>query len=619
MNEPDKSTEALALRRQAESVLREQLRALSDDYDAASIDKLLHELQVHQVELELQNAELKQARDAIEDGLRRYTDLYDFAPVAYLTLDRDFVIRQINLTGANLLRTERSRLVGRPFKQFVAPDDRAEFAKFVARLLAGAGSETCEVAVSPRAGHSAQRDVHIEAAPMDSGGSFRAVAFDITVERRLKEAVWRQANYDPLTQLPNRGLFIDRLRHELEMTHREGHMLALLFIDLDRFKDVNDTFGHEAGDQLLVEAAKRMGACVRATDTVARFSGDEFAIALSALKDESRIGAVARDLVAELGRPFVIGDVSLQVSASIGITLYPLDAQDMTGLLRNADRAMYVAKEAGRNRFCYFTPSLQIAAQERLDLIRDLRVGLSSGQFEVHFEPVVELATGTVVKAEALLCWNHPQRGLLGPAAFMPVADETGLSGSLGDWAFAEAAQWARRWRDEPGHAIEVSVNVSPMQFAVAGCAARWCRMLADMALAGSLMRINVTEGLLLDDSPVVANEMSSLQAAGVPMAVAGFGAGYSALSGLTRFDIDVLKLDGGLIRDMGSDAKARALVEAIIAAAHKLGIRVVAAGVETLEQRDMLRIAGCDFGQGFLFAPPLPPEQVWARWSSPE
>lgn len=616
MNDPDKPVDASALRRRAEVVLSEQQRDKPDGYLGADVRRLLHELQVHQIELELQNAELMQARDEIEDGLRRYTELYDLAPVAYLTLDNDFVIRQVNLTGATLLGTERSRLIGRPFKMFVAPDDRSGFADFVARTLASHELETCEVALKHTDGTHPQRHIHIQAVAAGSGGSFRVVVLDITEQRQLKETIWRQANYDPLTQLPNRRLFIDRLRHELDMTHRAGQMLALLFIDLDRFKEVNDTYGHDAGDRLLVEAARRMSECVRATDTVARFSGDEFTIVLSALSDSDRIGTVARDICEALSRPFVIGDAVLYVSASVGISLYPLDARDMTGLLRNADQAMYGAKAGGRNRFSYFTPRLQLAAQERLDLIRDLRVALTGGQYEVYFQPIVDLATGRVARAEALLRWHHPQRGLIAPAEFVAVVEDAGLAGDLGDWVFAEAAHWARRWRDEPGHDVHVSVNVSPAQFVVAGSAARWGRVLADLALAGTQIGIDVTEGLLLDHSPVVADELRRIREAGMTVAIDGFGTGHSALSCLTDFDIGVLKIDRSLVRDLVTDANDRALVEAIIVMAHRLGIRVVGEGIETVQQRDMLRAAGCDFGQGFLFAPPLPPGSVWARWS---
>ena len=593
--------------------------------DSAVVDrdpdvrKLLHELQVHQIELEMQNAELAQARDEADLALRRYTELYDFAPVAYLTVDDDFIIRQINLTGATLLEAERSLLIGRPFSQFVAPEDGPGFAEFAARVRAGGARETGELTLFPPDGPHAQRHVHIEGVASGAGGGFWVVLLDITEQRQLKETIWRQANYDPLTLLPNRHLFLDRLRHELEVTQRAGagHILALLFIDLDRFKEVNDTLGHDSGDQLLVEAARRIAGCVRATDTAARLGGDEFTVILTMLPDADRVGAVAREICEALARPFTIGDAVVHVSASIGITLYPLDAQDLRGLLGNADRAMYVAKAAGRNRFSYFTPGLQLAAQARLDLIRDLRVALTGGQFEVHFQPIVDLATGQIFKAEALLRWRHPQRGIVAPGEFIAVIEDVGLAGALGDWVFAETARWARQWRDEAGHDISVSVNVSPKQLAVPGSAARWGVIVDALALARSRISIDITEGMLLDGSPTVVEELRGVREAGFAVALDGFGTGRSALSSLTDFDIEVVKIDGSLVRNLATDANARGLVEGIIVVAHKLGIQVVAEGVETVAQRDMLRTAGYDFGQGFLFAPPLPAESAWARWAT--
>lgn len=614
MTGSDNPDDALELRRRAEAVLREGQATRPMDCHEADLLRLVHELQVHQIELQMQNAALAQARDEIEAGLQRYTELYDFAPVAYLTLDHDFVIRQINLIGSRLLGAERSRLIGRPFRNLLAPDDRSGFDEFVARAQVNGGRETCEVSLLQSDGP--QVYIRIEAVTSASG-EFRMVVLDITEERRLKAAVWRQANYDPLTQLPNRRLFVDRLRHELEITHRAGQLLALLFIDLDRFKEINDSHGHEVGDQLLVEAARRIGECVRSTDTVARLGGDEFTVVLSALTDGDRVGTVARDICDALARPFVIGEAVTYVSASIGITLYPLDAQELTELLRNADRAMYVAKAEGRNRFSYFTASLQLAAQERLELIRDLRLALTGGQFEMHFQPIVDLATGRVVRAEALLRWHRSQRGVVAPGEFIAVTEDVGLGGALGDWVFAEAAHWARRWRDEPGHDVPVSVNVSPKQFAVAGSAARWSRMLSDLALAGSKIGIDVSETLLLDDSPVVADELRQLHAAGIAVAIDGFGTGQSAISSLTKFEIGIIKIDRSLVRDLATVPARRALVEAIIVMAHKLGIQVVGEGIETPAQRDILCAAGCDFGQGFLFARPLPPALVWARWSA--
>ncbi|MDZ7751779.1 MAG: EAL domain-containing protein [Gammaproteobacteria bacterium] len=616
----DKKKDAAVLRRRAEALLRQQQREGVTHGKYADVLRQLNELQVHQIELELQNTELARARDEIEDGARRYAELYDFAPVAYLVLDQDFIIRQINLIGADLLGTERTQLIGERFSRFVAPGDLSSFEDFVARVVANRTQETretCEVGLLRPDSPDAQAHMRIEAVATDSDTSFRAIVFDITEQRHLKDLIWRQANYDTLTQLPNRRLFIDRLGHQISVAQRAGQMLALLFIDLDHFKEVNDTFGHDAGDRLLVEAARRMGECVRSTDTVARLSGDEFAIFLPALTDTDRVGTVARKIGEALAQPFLIGETAVHVSASIGITLYPSDAQDASQLLINADRAMYVAKADGRNRFHYFTPSLQLAAEQRLTLIEELRLAVEHGQFELYFQPIVDLGTGSVVRAEGLLRWHHPQRGLLSPGEFIAVAEDAGLSGAIDDAVFADATRLARQWRDEPGHDIQMSINVSTRRFAVAGRAARWGGVLSDLGLACSQVGIDVTEALLLDDAPEVEDELRRVRESGITVSIDGFGTGTSALSCLTARGIDSLKIDRSIIRGVDTDARQRTLVEAIVAVAHALGIRVVATGVESVAQRDFVRAAGCDFAQGFLFAPPLPPASAWARWST--
>lgn len=619
MTRSAKPFDAASLRRRAEDLLRQRRADSALVNREPDVRKLLHEMQVHQIELELQNAELAEARDEADLALRRYTELYDFAPVAYLTLDDGFIIRQVNLAGAALLDAERSLLIGRPFSRFVAVEDRRELAAFAEQARAGKGRVARDLALVSPDDPRAQRHVHIKAVASEMGGGFRVVLRDITEQRQLKETVWRQANYDSLTLLPNRNLFLDRLRHEIEMTQRAGagHILALLFIDLDRFKEVNDTLGHDSGDQLLVEAARRIAACVRVTDTAARLGGDEFTVILPMLPDIDRVEAVARDICEALARPFTVAESVLHVSASVGITLYPLDAQDVRGLLGNADRAMYASKAAGRNRFIHFTPSLQAAAQARVDLLREARTALAEGQYEMHFQPIVDLVSGAIVKAEALLRWRHPQRGIVAPSEFLAVMEDVGLAGALGDWTVAETARWARQWRDEAGHDIPVSINVSPKQLAIPGTAARWGTIVSDLALAPARIGIEITEALLLDAPPTVVDELRNAHTAGFSVTLDGFGVGRSALSSLTDFDIAFVNIDASLIRNLEDDAHSRGLVEGIIVMAHKLGIRVVAQGVEAAAQRDLLRAAGCDFGQGFLFAPPLPPQSAWARWAT--
>ncbi|HEX8961491.1 MAG TPA: EAL domain-containing protein [Rhodocyclaceae bacterium] len=436
---------------------------------------------------------------------------------------------------------------------------------------------------------------------------------DITEKKRTEETIWRQANYDSLTDLPNRRLFRDRLQHEIMKAQRAGLYVALLFIDLDRFKEVNDTLGHHTGDLLLVEAARRICSFVRATDTVARLGGDEFTVIMSDLFDTDRVGEVAQGMLRALSDPFPLGKDAVYISASIGITIFPSDANNIESLLRNADQAMYAAKEQGRNRFSYFTASMQATAQRRLQLSNDLRGAILAGQFEVYLQPIVDLATDRIYKAEALLRWRHPVHGMIDPSQFIPIAEETGIITEIGDWVFRESARLAKAWYDAASAAdlahggVQISVNKSPRQFFSGNTHRTWIEHMTEIGLPTTCIVIEITEGLLLDDRPEVAEKLEQFRNAGFAISLDDFGTGYSAMSYLKKFPIDFLKIDQSFVRDMATNHGDQAIVEAIIVMAHKLGLKVVAEGVETAAQRDMLKAAGCDYGQGYLFSRPIP------------
>ncbi len=440
-----------------------------------------------------------------------------------------------------------------------------------------------------------------------------AMFSDITDKKRAEETIWRQANYDSLTELPNRRLFRDRLEQEVLKARRSGLQVAVLFIDLDRFKEVNDTLGHHTGDRLLIDAARRIGDCVRASDTVARLGGDEFTIVMTDLADTHPVDKVAQALVQTLTAPFVIDGETAYVSASIGITIFPNDANDVDTLLKNADQAMYASKAGGRSRFSYFTGSMQTSAQERLQLANDLRVALAASQFELHLQPIVELASGRIAKAEALLRWTHPLHGPISPVQFIPVAEETGLIEEIGDWVFRESARLAKAWMVVANGSgpIQISVNKSPRQFFSGNTHETWIAHLAEIGLPPSCIVIEITEGLLLEDRPEIAEKLACFRAAGVGISLDDFGTGYSAMAYLKKFPIDFLKIDRSFVRDMASDPNDAAIVDAIIVMAHKLGLKVVAEGIETVEQRDLLIAAGCDYGQGYLFARPMPAQAL--------
>jgi diguanylate cyclase (GGDEF)-like protein/PAS domain S-box-containing protein len=402
---------------------------------------------------------------------------------------------------------------------------------------------------------------------------------DITDRKSAEALVWQQANFDLLTGLPNRRMLRDRLAQDLRKTTRDGRQLAILFVDLDHFKEVNDTLGHDAGDQLLIEAARRISQCVRDSDTVARMGGDEFTLVLSDLHDNDWLDRILRDVLQAMSMRFQLGDEQVFISASIGITIYPTDGQEVETLFKNADQALYVAKGAGRNRFSYFTPSLQRAAQARVRLASDLREGIAQGQFHLVYQPIVALSDGQVVKAEALLRWNHPARGAVSPAEFIPIAESTGLIIEMGEWVFRQATAQSLAWRQRHHPDFQVSINKSPVQFHNdAGRQQRWSAHMQAIGLPGAGIVIEITEGLLLDTGTTVTDQLLQLKKAGIQVSLDDFGTGYSSLTYLQRFDID----------------------------ANELGMQVIAEGVETREQLALLMAAGCDFGQGYLFARPM-------------
>jgi diguanylate cyclase (GGDEF)-like protein/PAS domain S-box-containing protein len=437
-----------------------------------------------------------------------------------------------------------------------------------------------------------------------------AIFSDITEKKRSEAIIWEQANFDSLTELPNRRLFHDRLAQELKRAERDSLPLALMFIDLDHFKEVNDTLGHESGDLLLQDAARRIAKCVREADTLARLGGDEFTVILPGLTDTERLENIAENIIFTLSTPFQIGESTVYVSASIGITIYPTDATDISSLLKNADQAMYVAKSQGRNRFSYFTTSMQESANMRLQLSNDLRGALSAGQLEVYYQPIIELATGHVSKAEALLRWNHPALGMVSPTVFIPLAEDIGLINSIGDWVFQQAALQALNWKLNKAphlYTIQISVNKSPRQFVAGGVNLNIVDWLHKLALPANCIVMEITEGLLMDDRAEVRDTLLAYRDAGIQVSLDDFGTGYSAMSYLQRFDIDYIKIDQSFVRNMVNKSGDQAIVEAIVVMAHKLGMKVIAEGVETEQQRDILAAAGCDYAQGYLFARPMP------------
>lgn len=496
---------------------------------------------------------------------------------------------------------------------FIHPDDAKRVHGALEAYLAGAApSYECEFRIRARDGQwkwVLSRGTIVSRDPKGKPLIMTGTMSDITERKATEATVWRHANLDALTGIPNRRLFRERFEMEVQRSRRYGHQLAVLYIDLDRFKEVNDLYGHDAGDLLLVAAVQRMQGCVRQTDTIARLGGDEFAIMMTELDDCGHVDFVCQNLLAGLSTAFQVKKNQAHVTASIGVALYPIDAADPEDLLRRADQAMFAAKRNGKNQFCYFKQSMDEKAHRKLRISNELHHALDKGQMAVHYQPIVDLANGRIIKAEALLRWKHPTLGMVEPSVFIPYAEEAGLIGRLGDWVFAQAAQAARRWSTHTGEAFQVSINKSPVQLMRRTAETDSLRHLAAMQLAGGHVAVEITEGILLHALPSVIERLQQYRDAGIQVAIDDFGTGYSSMSYLQQFQIDYLKIDQSFIHDMASNAAHHTIAETMILMAHKLGLKSIAEGVETEEQLALLKAAGCDYAQGFLFSPALPPE----------
>jgi diguanylate cyclase (GGDEF)-like protein/PAS domain S-box-containing protein len=437
-----------------------------------------------------------------------------------------------------------------------------------------------------------------------------AVFSDISQRKRDEEQIRRQANYDALTGLPNRSLFFDRLNQAVISARREKGLLGLLFVDLDRFKAVNDTFGHVLGDEILQEVGERLKLCVRDSDTVARMGGDEFVVLVHDLVEVNDAATVADKIIEQMDAPFSIGGREVTLGASIGITIYPEDTDNAEEMMRNADMAMYRAKEGGRNRYQFFTVGMQEQVRERTELEQDLRYALERNEFMLYYQPIIDSRTGTISSVEALLRWDHPKKGLISPDTFIPLAEDGGMIIPIGNCVMEEACRQLREWRDS-GLGFNVSVNISYRQLCKEFSPWVVSSILKENKVQGEWLTLEITESLLMDDSPEVLEWLNGFKKLGIGLSIDDFGTGYSSLSYLKRFPVDVLKIDRSFVGGLPGDVGDASLVEAILAMGKSLGVKVVAEGVETEQQRDFLQKRGCDCLQGFYFGKPMPETEL--------
>lgn len=517
-------------------------------------------------------------------------------------------ILDVNRAMTRLLGRAPEDIIGRPVLDFVAPGHRKG-------LTHATPQEPREIALLHADGSLVDVEVLGEAIEHDGRPAWVVAVRDLRERKQAEERLRHMAHHDLLTQLPNRALFNDRLEQALAQAERDGGAVAVLCLDLDRFKAVNDLLGHHGGDALLQQAAQRLLRAANDQDTVARFSGDEFVVLQTRIAQPAGAEAAAKRMVAALGAPFDLDGQPILVGTSIGIALYPQDARSGEGLLRNADTALYRAKADGRGTYRFFEAEMDARLQERRRLERDLQQALFGEQLTVHFQPLGDCSTQAIVGFEALVRWNHPERGLVAPSDFIPVAEDTGLIVPLGEWVLREACREAARWPSS----IRVAVNLSPVQFRHADLTERVVAILKDTGLPPERLELEVTEGVLIDDSARALSTLRALKNAGIRISLDDFGTGYSSLSYLQSFPFDKIKIDRSFIGNMPTNEDSRSIVRAIIALARSLRITVTAEGVETEEQLRLLRSEACNQVQGYLLGRPAPAGDVTARLAEPE
>ena len=697
----------------------------------AEVEELVHNLKVHQIQLEMQNDELLKTQTELEIVRARYFDLYAMAPVGYLTLTEAGLIQEANLMAANLLGVTRNLLVKRLFSSFILPADQDKFYLHRKQLLQSDGPKKIELRlVRP---HGLPNWIKLETNLIPGGNRhemFRLVISDIN-ERKAMEQVLRQssamfdsaregvtvtdvnecilivnrafseltgytadealgqtprilksgrqdkafymqmwtqleatgywqgeiwnrrksgeiypqllsisaiydehqvlthyvgvfsdisqlkaaaekldylAHHDPLTGLPNRLLLFARLEHSLEMACRDRKSLALLMLDLDRFKDVNDSYGHLAGDELLQLVAQRLTSRLRGIDTVTRLGGDEFALLLEDLSHPQDAALVAAEIIEALSDPWRLSmGVEVRIGVSIGISLHPQHGKTSEELLQHADAALYLAKAEGRGTFKYFSDDLTIAARRRLNLEALLRRAVTNQELKLYYQPQVDMASGRIIGAEALLRWQHAVEGFISPDQFIPVAEETGLIGEIGEWVLREACQQGQAWLAAGLPVLKLAVNLSSHQFRHGDICATLKTVLQDTGFPAQRLELELTESALMEREAEAVLILQKMRDLGVHLAIDDFGTGYSSLAYLKRFPLDVLKIDKVFITDIPQNEDDKEIAAAIIAMAHILRLKVLAEGVETQEQITFLQQTGCDSYQGYYMSPALP------------
>ena len=549
----------------------------------------------------------RRAEEAIresEDRVRKFADATNEGIVFF----DSGIITDINEAGARLVRLPVEKIIGRQVLDFIAPDS----VETVAHNIRVGFDRPYEANMLRADGTLVTLEFVGKVIVRDGKTLHMTVARDISDRKQAEARIQFLAHHDILTHLPNRAMLLERLQIMLNVAKRQGTQVGVLFIDLDNFKTINDSLGHYAGDQLLKRLAQRLQACLRSVDLVGRLGGDEFLVIISGLERTEDVIPIAEKIAECISEPFALEGQTLGVSGSIGISMYPQDGESTDTLIRNADAAMYLAKERGRSNFQFFMPSLTKSAANSLSIESGIRKAIKNVEFVLHYQPEVVSQTGVISAVEALIRWQHPDLGLLGPDKFISFAEHRGLIMPIGRWVINEAIRQCKEWLDV-GLRIPIAINISAVQFKQKDLVELIAANLKSYDLPGELLELELTESLFLEDVTAMTKTLSRLKDLGVTLAVDDFGTGYSSLAYLKRYPIDKIKIDRSFISDIPHNADDVAITTAIINLADSLGLQVVAEGVETQEQADFLERHHCDYIQGYLVSYPLPPDEIFA------
>jgi diguanylate cyclase (GGDEF)-like protein/PAS domain S-box-containing protein len=543
-------------------------------------------------------------------GEARFASLVRHASDLITVLQPDTTVTYQSPSIERILGYVPQELLGQRFDGLAPAGDRERLAGCVAAASDGERVQSLECSLTRRDGETRQFEILFTNLIEDEHvGGILLSARDVSERKAFEAELAHQAFHDPVTGLANRVMFAEQVRQAIARARREHRMPAVIFLDLDDFKTVNDSLGHAAGDEVLVEVARRLDESVRGADIAARFGGDEFAVLLEDVAHSQDAADAAQRILELLAQPMHAGHRQVTLGGSIGISMFgPEDPRDADELIRDADAAMYIAKRDGKGGYRLFEPAMHEGVVARLELRNDLQRALATDQLELHYQPVIRLADGSLSGVEALLRWNHPERGLVSPVEFIPIAKETGLIIPIGRWVLREGCRHARRLEAHDGPPLSMSVNLSLKQIQHSDIVADVRDALDEAGLAPERLTLEITESVLMDDTELAVSRLRDLKALGVRLALDDFGTGYSSLSYLSRFPVDILKMDRSFLRE-GSTPDSHSLASAVVGLGNTLALEVVAEGIEAPDQADSLRALGCDLGQGFLFAHPLDAE----------